>query len=91
MLPGTLSWTPWTPGTLADARMPAALYTILFVCPRGMGGTLSPTVGTLTEQSGPGVAEAWQEGAEDELELMYDPQLNCFYDPHTCKYYELAQ
>lgn len=27
----------------------------------------------------------------DELELMYDPQLNCFYDPVTCKYYELVQ
>lgn len=27
----------------------------------------------------------------DELELMYDPQLNCFYDPLTCKYYELAE
>ena len=27
----------------------------------------------------------------DELELMYDPQLNCFYDPVTCKYYELIQ
>lgn len=25
----------------------------------------------------------------DELELMYDPQLNCFYDPVTYKYYEL--
>ena len=56
-----------------------------------MGGTLSPTLGTLTEQSGLTVAEGWRESAEDELELMYDPQLNCFYDPHTCKYYELAQ
>ena len=27
----------------------------------------------------------------DELELMYDSQLNCFYDPITCKYYELIQ
>lgn len=30
-------------------------------------------------------------GASGELELMYDPQLNCFYDPVTCKYYELIQ
>ena len=47
-------------------------------------------MGTLTDQSDLGMEEAWQEG-EEEVELMYDPQLNCFYDPHTCKYYELAQ
>ena len=29
--------------------------------------------------------------SEDELELVYDPDLNCFYDPNTEKYYELAQ
>ena len=28
---------------------------------------------------------------QEELELMYDPELNCFYDPITCKYYELLQ
>jgi len=63
------------------------------LCPlsRGMGGTLSPAMGTLTDQSDLGMEEAWQEGGEEEVELMYDPQLNCFYDPHTCKYYELAQ
>lgn len=55
-----------------------------------MGGALSPTIGTLTDQSDLGVEEGWR-GNEDELELMYDPQLNCFYDPHTCKYYELIQ
>ncbi|KAK3579069.1 hypothetical protein CHS0354_029929 [Potamilus streckersoni] len=27
---------------------------------------------------------------EDELDLLYDPCLNCYYDPVTCKYYELA-
>lgn len=26
---------------------------------------------------------------EEELDLMYDPCLNCYYDPNTCKYYEL--
>jgi hypothetical protein len=26
---------------------------------------------------------------EEELELMYDPILNCYYDPLTNKYYEL--
>ncbi|KAI0237237.1 hypothetical protein LSAT2_012249 [Lamellibrachia satsuma] len=27
---------------------------------------------------------------EDELDLLYDPVLNCYYDPKTCKYYELV-
>ena len=26
----------------------------------------------------------------DDLDLMYDPTLNCYYDPKTNKYYELA-
>jgi hypothetical protein len=25
----------------------------------------------------------------EELDLMYDPMLNCYYDPKTNKYYEL--
>jgi len=27
--------------------------------------------------------------ADDELDLLFDPQLQCFYDPRTCKYYKL--
>jgi len=27
--------------------------------------------------------------ADEELDLLYDPQLQCFYDPVTCKYYKL--
>ena len=27
---------------------------------------------------------------EEELDLLYDPVLNCYYDPTTYKYYELA-
>ena len=65
---------------------------------REMGGALSPAVGMLTQQSDLGSAED-EEGEEEEgggagggeLELMYDPQLNCFYDPNTYKYYELIQ
>lgn len=55
-----------------------------------MGGMLSPALletGIGTESID---AEA-QSTKPDELELMYDPQLNCFYDPVTCKYYELMQ
>ena len=36
--------------------------------------------------------EGWQgvtEDKDDEVELMYDTTLNCFYDPKTCKYYVL--
>ena len=35
--------------------------------------------------------DALIEGDEPEdLDLMYDPILNCYYDPKTNKYYELA-
>ena len=37
--------------------------------------------------------EAGREGDDaggDEIDLMYDPILNCYYDPKTNKYYELA-
>ena len=27
---------------------------------------------------------------EEELDLLYDPCLNCYFDPKTHKYYELA-
>lgn len=29
-------------------------------------------------------------GKEEELDLLYDPCLNCYFDPRTHKYYELA-
>ena len=31
-----------------------------------------------------------ESGREEDLDLMYDPILNCYYDPKTNKYYELA-
>nr|XP_006820956.1 PREDICTED: uncharacterized protein C3orf67 homolog [Saccoglossus kowalevskii] len=27
---------------------------------------------------------------DEELELLYDPCLNCYFDPKNCKYYELV-
>ena len=27
--------------------------------------------------------------SEDEIDLLYDPSLNCYYDPKTGTYYEL--
>ena len=46
-----------------------------------MGGPLSPmSTSHLAEKS---------ENGEEELELVYDPELNCFYDPTNGKYYEL--
>ena len=30
------------------------------------------------------------EVSNDDLDLLYDPILNCYYDPKTNKYYELA-
>lgn len=39
---------------------------------------------TLVDES-----EVQEEEPHDELDLMYDPMLNCYYDPKTNKYYEL--
>lgn len=60
-----------------------------------MGGMLSPAlVGGLTDHRTEDTLDDGRGEGEvtlDELELMYDPQLNCFYDPITFKYYELIQ
>lgn len=61
-----------------------------------MGGMLSPALLDTGQQVHTVVAgvEETDNGHStkpDEMELMYDPQLNCFYDPLTCKYYELIQ
>mmetsp|Transcript_10007 Transcript_10007/g.22960 ORF Transcript_10007/g.22960 Transcript_10007/m.22960 type:complete len:771 (-) Transcript_10007:74-2386(-) len=54
---------------------------------RGEGGT--PTHG------GHGIdheeASVCEDDEDEDLELMYDPILNCYYDPRTNKYYELKQ
>ena len=49
----------------------------------GMGGPSSPeaTISMTTEQD---------EDEEEKIELVYDQDLNCFYDPNTGKYYELT-
>lgn len=65
-----------------------------YVC-RTMGGILSPALldtghHDLQQHRRESDCEEVDNGPPDEIELMYDPQLNCFYDPVTCKYYELA-
>lgn len=58
-----------------------------------MGGLLSPALldtGSM-DQPDVGCTQASELNAPDEIGLMYDPHLNCFYDPITCKYYELLQ
>ena len=37
-----------------------------------------------------GAAGVDGQGGSEDLDLMYDPMLNCYYDPKTNKYYELA-
>lgn len=54
-----------------------------------MGLPPSPTAVATT--SSPGTSPAQHGLMGDELELVYDPDLNCFYDPNTGKYYELTQ
>ena len=58
-----------------------------------MGGMLSPVLlDTGQEPTSDGEGDTIDSSQQvDEIELMYDPQLNCFYDPLTFKYYELVQ
>ena len=49
-----------------------------------IGGPLSPTSASRRDE----VREE-EEEEEEELELLYDSDLNCFYDPSSGKYYEL--
>ncbi|XP_078677312.1 protein CFAP20DC-like isoform X2 [Branchiostoma floridae x Branchiostoma belcheri] len=56
--------------------------------PRKQSGTnqdISPGSGPSSLVS----AESDQQ-LEEELDLLYDPCLNCYFDPKSCKYYELA-
>lgn len=67
----------------------------MYTCDRDMGGLLSPALlDTGHHDLEHGESEAVDDGHPttlDEMELIYDPQLNCFYDPLTSKYYELVQ
>ena len=62
-----------------------------------MGGLLSPVLldtGRISvdqPDAGHDQTDVHHFTKPDEIELMYDPHLNCFYDPVTCKYYELLQ
>ena len=50
-----------------------------------------PLTRTRRRRGRPGWRNSLREsGREDDLDLMYDPILNCYYDPKTNKYYELA-
>ncbi|CAH1264889.1 C3orf67 [Branchiostoma lanceolatum] len=42
--------------------------------------------------SGPSslISTEHEQQLEEELDLLYDPCLNCYFDPKSCKYYELA-
>jgi hypothetical protein len=73
--------------------------------PREMGGMLSPPIplqhpsddpqsdhpGDQQEMNGRvDQATGSETDSEEELEVLYDHVLNCYYDPKTHKYYELA-
>ena len=57
---------------------------------RSMGGALSPEVSDHSVNQFDSFLNQTNQ-SDEELELMYDPQLKCFFDPKTHKYYELAQ
>ncbi|XP_070558108.1 protein CFAP20DC-like [Ptychodera flava] len=49
-----------------------------------------PTKSPLKDDSRKDDSGKGESDGEDELELLYDPCLNCYFDPKTCKYYELV-
>jgi len=49
---------------------------------RGYGGSGDSEVLTLDNNA--------EDEEDQDLDLMYDPILNCYYEPKTNKYYELA-
>lgn len=57
-----------------------------------MGGPSTPPRQSLTDDIIPPEEEedTNSNNEEDNLELLYDPDLNYFYDPKTGKCYELA-
>lgn len=56
-----------------------------------MGGPSTPPRQSLTDDIIPPEEEDTNSNnEEDNLELLYDPDLNYFYDPKTGKCYELA-
>lgn len=62
---------------------------IILPSDRDLQGTLEGLedlneAGADAHTTGPSASE------DEELDLMFDPNLNCYYDPKTLKYYELA-
>ncbi|XP_069141181.1 protein CFAP20DC-like isoform X2 [Argopecten irradians] len=55
--------------------------------PRKEPSDLSPRKGGLSAM---GRQDTTDDESIDELDLLYDPCLNCYYDPRSCKYYELV-
>ena len=53
----------------------------------GAGGGAGDEGGGTADGAGHTGAPA---AGNEDLDLMYDPMLNCYYDPKTNKYYELA-
>ena len=93
--------SPTTPSpnsvrTLALTRTHASAPRALIINRRGSSNRdhRSPRTSATADEEGHDEddhGEARREsGREDDLDLMYDPILNCYYDPKTNKYYELA-
>ncbi|XP_060065672.1 protein CFAP20DC-like [Ylistrum balloti] len=55
--------------------------------PRKEPSDLSPRKAGL---SAVGCQDTTDDESIEELDLLYDPCLNCYYDPRSCKYYELV-
>ncbi|OWF55807.1 uncharacterized protein C3orf67 homolog [Mizuhopecten yessoensis] len=55
--------------------------------PRKEASDLSPRKAGLSAM---GRQDTTDDESIDELDLLYDPCLSCYYDPRSCKYYELV-
>lgn len=91
--------------SLSHASPPHALIASRKGSKAGGSTATEQPAGGGDEAGGAGAGASWQGGGDgggteqvrpagaggsEDLDLMYDPMLNCYYDPRTNKYYELA-
>ncbi|XP_076448494.1 protein CFAP20DC-like [Babylonia areolata] len=63
---------------------------IILPADRDLQGTLEGQFEDLNEAGADAHTTGPSASEDEELDLMFDPNLNCYYDPKTLKYYELA-
>uniref|UniRef100_A0A667YBK2 WW domain-containing protein n=1 Tax=Myripristis murdjan TaxID=586833 RepID=A0A667YBK2_9TELE len=87
----TTTWTHIPMPTNQGHHYQKEMNPLLHSNPREWMDVLSPPIIPPSQQRGSGdVSVNEEENMDEYLNLLYDPCLNCYFDPQTGKYYELA-